>query len=60
MNGRAHILNGLVQANLIGDFKDSCQVANALVRGESRDFILTEMPELQRWPKALAFLSDRL
>ena len=59
-NPRSKMARELEDACLISDFVDFCSVASALDRGESRDFILYEMSELERWPKAFAFLQARL
>ena len=60
MNNRIGIAAGLVRANLIHDYFDLCLIANVVERGESRNYILSELPELKRWPEALAFLQERL
>lgn len=59
MDPRRQIVEDLIQADLISDFDDSGQVANALEKGKSRDEILYS-GVLERWPKAFAFLKDRL
>ena len=60
MDKRIELARELQEACLVPDFKDICAIISALRRGESRNFILSELPELKRWPEAFDFLSDRL
>ena len=60
MDQRIEIIREMRDAGLISDVDDFCNVQHALEAGKSRDFILYEMPELERWHKAFAFLLDRL
>ena len=57
---RIEIAKELQTAHLIDDFEDFCNVTQALRQGKSRDFILYEMSELERWRKAFVFLHDNL
>ena len=57
---RTEIAKELKEAHMIDDFEDYCNIAHALERGKNRHTILYEMPELERWHKAFAFLQERL
>ena len=60
MNTRTRIIRDLQETCMIADFTDFCNVASALKRGEDRDRILYEMPELERWPGVFSFLQQRI
>jgi len=59
-NPRTKLARELQDACLIADFVDLCNVTSALEQGKRRDAILYEMPELEKWPKAFAFLQERI
>ena len=57
---RTEIIKELQKARMITDSKDCFNVTHALEQGKDLKSILWELPELKRWPQALAFLKERL